>query len=463
MRNCREFHRLRDRRTVEYTEHLGVADVSGAPVHVAIDAVAAAGAAGQLALLGLANQLARVHRRITFAVPDPGVPLVVRTPFGGAALGDALLATATAIDPCGTFRLGTRPEGHVISIGLGAHVGEEFDWYLGADRAIAYLSRMPVGFTPSAATLRGAALASCLGAAAVFRTQLGLAVVPRTLSAWNYAEGARAAPGPDTLEPLDVGRVLVVGAGAVGAGLAYWLHAFGVAGDWTVVDKDAVELHNTNRGLVFSAAHADWPHLRPDEAARKAQVVATVIPGARAFVGWYDDCGAVKEKYDVILGLANDRNVRHLIAARNATVTLHATTGANWLSQLHRHIAGRDDCIWCRAGEVQTPLLGCSSGKVEQPDGTSSDAALPFLSAASGLMLATALQRLQHGELEVGARNDWRWDFDSPFRMASSGARLCRDDCRRVHAAHLRQQINEGTRWVALDGAAGIGAEGSES
>lgn len=462
MTDCREFYRLRDRRTVEYTGHLGVTDVGGAPVHVAIDATAAACAPGQLALLALANQLARVHRRITFAVPDRGVPLVVRTPFGGTTLGDALLATA-AIDPCGTFGPGTRPEGHVVSIGLGAHVGEGFDWYLGADRAIAYLHRTPVGFTPSVGTLRGAALASCLGAAAVFRTQLGLTVMPRTLSAWNYAEGAQAVPGPDSLELLDVGRVLMVGAGAVGAGLAYWLHAFGVAGDWTVIDKDAVELHNTNRGLVFTAAHADWPHLRPEEAAKKAPVVAAVIPGARAFVGWYDECPAAREKYDVILGLANDRNVRHLIASRNATVTLHATTGANWLSQVHRHIAGRDDCIWCRAGEVQTPLLGCSTGKVERPDGTSSDAALPFLSAASGLMLATALQRLQPGELAVGARNDWRWDFDSPFRMASSGARRCRDDCRRVHPAHLRQRINEGTRWAALDGATEAGAGSTEA
>jgi hypothetical protein len=450
MSDCREFYRLRNRRTTEYVDG---AEIGNAPVHVAIDAGAAECGPGQLTLLALANQLARVHRQISFHIQTPDVPVLVHTPFGGTTLAEALLQTVNMIDPCGIFALGERPDDHAISLGIGEGIGNGFDWYLGADRAIARLERTPVATTPARASLRGAGLAACLGAAAVFRTQLGREVVPRILSAWNYAEGATAAPGPDTFEQLDVGRVLMVGAGAVGASLVYWQQTFGVAGEWTIIDGDAVELHNANRGLVFTAAHAGWPDPTPERAAKKAEVVAALIPGARAIVAWYDECPTVRnEKFDVLLGLANDRNVRHLIASRNAAITLHATTGRNWLSELHRHITGRDDCIWCRVGEVQTPILGCSTVSVKHQDGTSSDAALPFLSAASGLMLATALQRLQHGEIADGARNDWRWDFDSPYRMATSGVRRCAESCRHVHPAHLRRRINEGTRWAALDG-----------
>jgi molybdopterin/thiamine biosynthesis adenylyltransferase len=448
MTDCANFYELRDRRTKEYLQgdEIGIA-----PLHVAIDAEAADSRPGQLALLSIANQLARVHRQISFDLPDPNAPVLVPIPFEGTTLGETLLGLVTTIDPCGKFVLRRRPPRECVSIGLGQRAGSNFTWYLGANRSIARLARTPVPFASDEATLRGAGLAACLGAAAAFRAQIGRETKPRALSAWNYAEGEHAASGPEWFERLDVGRVLMVGAGAVAAALVYWLYGFGVTGEWTIVDGDIVELHNTNRGLVFTPRHADWPQLRRDSAAKKAELLAALIPRARAFSAWYDECAPVREQFDLVLALANDRNVRHLIASRNAPVTLHATTGTSWLSQLHRHIPGRDDCVACRVGEVQTPVFGCSTAEITRVDGTSSDAALPFLSAASGLMLATALQRLQYGELAEGARNDWRWDFDSLFRMATSGVRGCRESCRLLYPARLRREINAGTRWAALE------------
>jgi len=443
--DCSQFYAQRDLRTVEY---VGNQPFDAKPVHVAIDDKAATTPAGQLALLALANQLARVHRRITFALSTPSIPLCVRVPFSARTLGDALLSTVSLIDPCGEFRLEARPNGQVVSIALGDEVGAGFDWYIGADRAIGKLAKSPVGFSIATSTLRGAALAPCLGAAAVFRTMLGLETVPRSVSAWNYVDGVEAQPGPETLERLDVGRVLMVGAGAVAASLVYWLIAFGVDGDWTVIDQDEVALHNTNRGLIFTPADAGWPERT---ARRKAAVLSALISGSRRDEVWYDQSKLTQEVYDVVLGLANDRDVRHLIASQSNTITLHATTGVNWLSQLHRHIAGLDDCNWCRAGEIKTPAFKCSTADVELPGGTKTDAALPFLSAASGLMLATALQRLQLGELANQDRNDWRWDFASAHKMASSSFRKCRDGCSRILPAEIRHKINRTGRWHKLD------------
>ena len=444
--DCSQFYAQRDLRTVEYVRCQPFADRA---VYVVIDNKAATAPAGQLALLTLANQLARVHRRITFSLRTPLVPICVENPFSNRTLGETLLSTVTRIDPCGEFRLGEPAEANAVSIALGDEVANGFDWYIGADRAIAKLVKAPVGFSNCASTLRGAGLASCLGSAAIFRTVYGYETVPRVLSAWNYTEGDAALPGPETLEILDVGRVLMVGAGAVAASLVYWLFVFGIAGEWTIVDQDAVALHNINRGLVFTAADAGWPTGVPQ---LKAELLSRLIPGSRWDPEWYHNSKLVKESYDVVLGLANDYDVRHYIASRSHTVTLHATTGVNWLSQLHRHVAGLDDCIWCRAGKITNPTFQCSTADVKSPDGVKTDAALPFLSAASGLMLATALQRLQIGELANQDRNDWRWDFDSSHKLASSSLRQCREGCTRTLPREVRQNINRQGRWRHLDG-----------
>jgi len=444
VRDCLEFYRERDLRTTEYMQNQ---DLEVLPVHVGIDAKAAGDPPAQLALLALSNQLARVHRRITFNLPSSPIALRVPVRFARPTLDETLLSICSKIDPYGDFRIGLPHAGPLVSIGLGNNPSGQYDWYLGADQAIAHLSRSPVAFSSKAGTIRGAALASCLGSAALFRSMVGLETIPRSVSAWNYGEGNEASLGPESLATLDVGRVLMVGAGAVAASLVYWLNAFGVRGTWTVVDRDLVQVHNLNRGLIFVATDAGWPEGKPNA---KAELLTSWLPNGRHDCAWYHESKLVEEHYDVILGLANDHSVRHYIASRNSTLTLHATTGSNWLSQLHRHIAGVDDCIWCRAGEIATPSFKCSTGNVELPTGTKTDAALPFLSAASGLMLATALQRLECGELAEQNRNDWRWDFGSTYKMAGSGFRQCRFDCKRVLALDIRRRLDSTNRWLEL-------------
>jgi molybdopterin/thiamine biosynthesis adenylyltransferase len=301
--------------------------------------------------------------------------------------------------------------------------------------------------------MRGAALASCLGASAVFRAHLGRETSPRVLSAWNYAEFDDAALGPEDIPILDVGRLLMVGAGAVGAATAYWARALGAdASLWTIVDGDIVKLHNTNRSMVYTARDAGWPDQRPT---KKAERLSAAFPRSTPVSEWYHLREDLHEgDYDVILALANDYDVREMLAHRNAPITLQATTGNNWTSQLHRHILGVDDCVSCRTGEIHTPQFGCSTVSVGQADRPSNDAALPFLSAASGLMLVTALQRLQLGALDDGA-NRWSWDFESSYRMtATPGVCRCRDNCSSLWPAAARRTHNIKSRWAALDVAA---------
>jgi hypothetical protein len=440
------FYRERDRRSSQYVG-------SAIPQSHIIVVAERAGrmASGQLLLLSMANQLARVFRHITFIVPDRNEPVLVRTPFSGASFGEVLADTVHRIDPFGSFPIVDRAsvDGLTISVGP-SHELAGVEWFVGCSGSIAVISRAPVEISDSAGSLRGAALAACLGANAVTRAVMGMPNAERRLSAWNFAEGAAADIGPDDVMPVDVGRVLMVGAGAVAGSAAYQLGVVGIAGEWTVLDRDVVKLHNTSRGMVFQASDTvEWS----GTARPKVEAVSAAL-GQRVRIdrNWFDESSLSGDAYDVILALANERNFRHLVSTRRENVVLQATTSSNWSSQVHRHVLGRDGCVFCRTGRLEPVAFGCSTATVVRQDGGSEDAALPFLSAAAGLMLVTMLERLQRGHLIELPGNGWAWDFHSTNHMARSFAHSCQEDCDRIRPDSMRAGVGGDRRWAELRG-----------
>lgn len=95
----------------------------------------------------------------------------------------------------------------------------------------------------------------------------------------------------------------------------------------------------------------------------------------------------------------------------------------------------------------------CSRVEIEGATGQeeSQDAALPFLSAASGLMLTSALHRLQAGEMANGPHNNWDWDFAAVRDMARKRVRECRDDCSIWVPSEVRKRMNEPLQWEHPD------------
>src|SRR5690348_5542772 len=112
--------------------------------------------------------------------------------------------------------------------------------------------------------------------------------------------------------------------------------------------------------MCMLAEHAGWGGTTRW---RKVDVFSAGLAAARPFFGWYDDWLAANDEArpDLILPLANERGVRRAIAHRHEPVILHATTSRSWQAQMHRHIAGLDDCIDCRVRGVAAPArFGCS-------------------------------------------------------------------------------------------------------
>ena len=438
------FYRERDLRTLEYLEGDSPSQI---PVSVHADNEACLVRSGQLLLMTLANQLARVHQHVCFSLAVPDAKLLTPSLCSGSSLGEEIQRLLKRIDPYGTFYvMGSNLTPAEISIGVGLYNRADLKWYLGYDRSNAELARSPRSLGKNlTADLRGAGLAAILGAAAAAKTALNIETVPTILSAWNFAGGSNADQGPDELPTIDVGRGLMVGGGAVAASAVYWLMQWGNATPWTIVDGDHVKLHNTNRCLLFFPDDAGW---RDQEPRSKVVCLNQYLSNATPIHAWFDEAPECKKQFDTVLVLANERDVRTLVSHRNDPIQFQATTGRSWLSQLHRHIIGRDDCVRCRMSDIKEPNFACGSvetATAAQPHRP--DAALPFLSAASGLMLISALQHLQLGEFGKDFINTWRWDFRTTLQTNPSGHYECRNDCSILLPPKPRRTIVEKTRW----------------
>jgi hypothetical protein len=198
----------------------------------------------------------------------------------------------------------------------------------------------------------------------------------------------------------------------------------------------------------MTAAEAGWP---AGESRRKVEISAS-IAAAGTYVGGYEKWlqEHPDSRPDLVLPLANGLGLRRSIGQRGDPLILHATTSPAWLAQLHRHLAGLDDCIDCRLPDIP-PQFNCSTAPVNVGNSqTSEDAALPFVSAASGLLLATELLRLGRERSCPGPKNIHWIDFKSPRIEFRRGIHRCREGCDSGLPLHIVREASASSRWVHL-------------
>jgi hypothetical protein len=448
-----EFYRERDQRSLECG---ALTDALKRPVVVIAGNDAEHTLAGQVVLLALANLLARVHRQVAFVLSSSDVPLRVWSMLDGPTLADAIINTMRAIDPYGRFEVQTTIGDDVVKLGVG-NVRERTAFTVGVIGTEVSLGSAPITIAdpPRPLAVLAGGFAACLGAAAIYRAVHSQPPMPHVrMSAWNLgpSDGPSRSGPAKVVDVVDVGDVVMVGAGAVAAALAYWIRQIGVTGNWHAVDGDRVKLHNTNRGMLFLPVHAGWVNgvLTESCADFKTSVIAEVL-GATPHPAWYQDwVRGTRPHYDLILPLANEHGVRHAIASLYEPILIHASTSQAGAALLHRHIPGRDDCLDCRLPGKKMQFE-CSTAVVEAEDGTSTDAALPFLSAMAGLMLTSALLRLQAGELASATNNLVVWNLLAKQSIHTAGLYSCDDACASLQVpAEVRRTLNQGKRWFDL-------------
>ncbi len=438
-----KFYSERDLRSQQFG--LG-GDFFDKPVRISIGRQCAESPAGQAAALAMVNMATRLHRSIRLEVPSE--PLLVRALAGGNAFDDAVVRLGRAVDPF--IESGAPKTKEAASVGIGADAPRHLDWYVGAVGGAAIIAREPVPVESGAEPSLAAFFASCLGAMALCRQLLSDPLLrPAEIDVWRWANaGPMTQPTP--VGPIDVGDVLVVGAGGVGSCFAYWVSEFGHRGRWAVADGDLAELHNTNRCMGMLPSDAGWPEFSPQN---KADIAARHM-AASPLPRFYDELTEAEARADLVLPLANDRDVRHLIGQRGEPVLLHATTSPAWEAQLHRHIPDIDDCICCRMPPPRTnPRFKCSTAPTQlpSPDGQSTDAALPFLSGAAGLMLVRGLLLLQHGLLASTQSNLCSFRMRDARGPTAVARFRCRGGCDRTLVRASRALVQRGRKWAAVD------------
>ena len=350
--------------------------------------------ADQVAFLTAVNLTARWCRRIALSAPALAIDPRLGTAFGLARMSaaQAAAALAHAADPFAQVGadLAAEPAIHLV-IGTDAPRGA----YPILGRGWIAMAGDAVRGDGDTENPLGAVLAACVGVAYLFRTAVGVPRPDRVrLSLWNLRGGEAADKGP-RLPLVSLGRVLVVGCGAVGSAILYLAPLAGLGGEFDLVDRDRVQISNLSTAPIFFADSLGDQKVEIAVEYLKRNGLAAV-----AHPLWFDDAVAAGrvfgERPDLVIPAANERDVRRQIQHQVPPLQIYGTTGRNWDVFLGRHIPLKEDCLACRfprAHLVGEPALACGSGNLPTAPRVDAPvtATLPFLPTAAAVIAVAEL------------------------------------------------------------------------
>jgi len=249
----------------------------------------------------------------------------------------------------------------------------------------------------------GAAFAACLGVAEAFRRALG-SISTESKSVWyslydfKKAETPAQLKSPRYVPEFDFGQIHQVGCGAVASSLDFLIAFTQWRATVYLIDYDQVNITDCNRCLPFYAHDA---LLKKD----KIQACSDALKPSRTsqikFKGDYGDFiarkGFLTTAPDIILCLANERNVWATIQNNLPPIVLHATTTPNWGVNLGRHIPKREWCIMCRfSTEIDTSFQPvCGEVELKKTNSQKTvQGVLPFLSATAAVLVLAEMAKM---------------------------------------------------------------------
>jgi molybdopterin/thiamine biosynthesis adenylyltransferase len=389
------FYLARDHRTNLYLEN--PKDYANRRVVLTAATTALKSHAGQIIAMVTANLLSRWSRAVILAIDN--VDFHHRFARTGSLI-DYIIQGMRDADPFGDFRVGGIPSDYDLHVHVGSDcpstkvpttVLSSQGWYAAVQRRPQDVLAIQESENPV-----GAAAAAVLGGAQIFRD----AIAQGELFGTKLLYDAFLAKPVDSLvvrgrEEIEteasIGRLVMIGAGAVGSSAASFMNLFALAASLRVVDGDIVKIENFGRSPIFGRSSFVNP---------KASVLKSGLGQTRLTIdtadNWWNEAEAMAlGGFDVVIPVANEHNVRWEIQANVPPLMIHAATGRNWNALFGRHIPGNDDCLADRfEGIEDKPSFTCSTGRVPIEAEKTVDASLPFLSFFAGLLIAADLSRL---------------------------------------------------------------------
>lgn len=362
----------------------------------------------QVIALTTANILSRWCRQITVQMPENCSSLI---PTRDKNLKKEIESIIHDSDPFCSLsfeKINETSYDQIVIIGHGEYESNNPHIWIDGSGWIAgagYATAQPTSITSEDRNPVGPAFASCLGAAEAFRQAIGK-TPPEPYESWySLSDFSKTSQNPSGLKnpryvsDADFGTLHQIGCGAVGSSLDFFLSLTDWRGTLHLIDFDVVDMTNCNRSLSFSAIDAQSKSKKVDVCSR---VLESTEFKPEAFNGDYsefvDEKGFLNTVPDLILSLANERNVWAGIQHNLPPIVLHSTTTENWGLNFGRHIPKKEWCIMCRfSREIDHEFEAeCAEGTIRNQNGDSDRilGVLPFLSPAGAVLVLAEMAKM---------------------------------------------------------------------
>jgi hypothetical protein len=416
--DCASFYAERDHRT-----NLALQQPPfPVPLAVSISPEWAGTPNGQLALYWLASLISRMGQRYNqLMVFLPKEIADLRCLIAGfpSTLADAILNHLQACDPCGGYQLVKELTDDIplISVGKLQRTGQHIVIEPHGWSAMITTSDISTESTDPPKWLNpiGAALAASLGATEVYfqfnqqnlvgrQSQLPLWISARHCAVTSSEDDARNwnddIPFPDE---VDIGRWLVVGAGALGGNALAILAAAreSLKGTIGIVDPDIVELSNLNRLVESLAAHVQVQKKVNLGAFSFRESKVEVRPRDAAYEFLRKSNKLVVEDFDLVITGVDQMATRAFVQSDWPRFVVDGgTRGYSW--RVSTIVNSNDSaCLGCLAGKSQRHYgdlaspLGCAVGLADQQTAIATPMdSYGFVSFfASAFMVARAIEK----------------------------------------------------------------------
>ena len=430
--DAKSFYEARDSRTLKLVDS---ADYRNKRVLIAIDRNIAKSLNGQVMLLVTSNLLSRFCRNISLMCDSGAEQVHIPRKWREGKFESAILRMLRRIDPFGDFRLVNFDDDeydHIIAIGNPQIRGnpsfgiDSNGWlsYVKKDRTVPPLARRlqnPMGASASA----------CMVVSEAFKSMLGIGTSIQDdvcFSTFDYSVDKIDPINPNLLGYIDLKDVQMVGCGALGSAVSFFLSMLPVTGTITLIDHDQIEVSNLNRCPTFTIE---------DVGKMKVSVIAEYLSETdmktNAFSGRYSEFvdlhGAGNP--DVVLSLVDENKPRHEIQMNMPKLILYGATG-EWTLTVGRHRALEDDCHICRFPEIDQKNGECATVSItrgELDEATEEfSASASFISSTAALLVVSELVKISLFGY-TATKNFLQWDMSLPLRTIRQHERKKSKDC----------------------------------